>query len=117
VVSLGIVGVSLVDVAVEVGIDERVLSPVCEDGVLLTDDAAHPMDRGEVGIGNVPDEHPYRPATHTRVGQERRINLTLVELEDAPIKGLNAAAKARDELERRKFGQLLLGEEGRGATL
>jgi hypothetical protein len=75
------------------------------------------MDRGEVRVSDVPDEHAYGPATHARVGQERRINLTLVELEDATVKRLDAAPEARDELERRKFGQLLLGEEGRGATL
>jgi len=75
------------------------------------------MDRGKVGVGNMSNQDAHGPAANASVGKKGHVDLALIELEDAPVEGLNAAPEARDELEGRELGELLFGKKCRRTAL
>lgn len=70
------------------------------------------MDKDELGVGDVPQEHPHRPAADVGVGQEGLIHLLGGEAEDAGVEVGDAAAVAAEHLADRECSDVLGGAGG-----
>ncbi len=82
---------------VEGAVGEGHLVPDGEDGVVLGEQAADAEGHDEFGVGEVAQEEADGPAADAGVGEEGGVEVPVVEVEEAWVEVLDAAAVAEDE--------------------
>lgn len=82
---------------VERAVCEGHLVPHGDDGVVLGEQAADAEGHDEFSVGEVAQENADGPAADAGVGKEGGVELPVVEVEEAWVEVLDAAAVAEDE--------------------
>jgi hypothetical protein len=70
------------------------------------------VDRDQIRIGDMSEDHTHGPTPDTGVGEERLVELLFGEVEHSAVEVLNPAAEAAHEFRERELLKGLDGSDG-----